>query len=62
MGRLVLAGMAALACVLRCVDNAREALSYPTELRVNTAPQTVAGMGGAVVRCPSGHVVDRATV
>jgi hypothetical protein len=53
MGRLALAGMAALACVIRCVDNARDALSYPTGFRVNVALQTVADTGGAVGVRPS---------
>src|ERR1700685_2042456 len=95
-GRLVRAGIAALACVLLCVvavaastagagrpsfvtrsgatlmlngkafrfsganiywggldDNARDALNYPTEFRVNAALQTVVDMGGSVVRCQS---------
>ena len=34
-------------------DNARDALNYPTEFRVNAALQTVADMGGTVVRCQS---------
>jgi hypothetical protein len=47
MDRLVLAGMAALACVLRRVDSARDALNYPTGFRVNVALRTVADLGGA---------------
>jgi hypothetical protein len=53
MGRLALAGMAALACVIRCVDNAREALSYPTVFLVNAPLQTVADMGVAGGARPS---------
>jgi hypothetical protein len=45
--------MAALACVLRCVENARDALSYPTGFRVNAVLRTVADMGGAVCVKPS---------
>ena len=50
MGRLVLAGMAALACVLRCVD---DALNYPTGFRVNVVLRTGADLRGSVCVRPS---------